>query len=443
LIISCSAYSQKSPIDIFNSYIDEGQKFVNEGNKNKIAEKFDQGISTFKKAQKHANLRSLGDNYIQEAEDLIEKAQKAKTNMQTLKVIADNKPSKSYPKKTEPGKSKTEIKTIVDTIQYINTDNEYTLLSNAFELNLKNYNDFLQDSKPVYNDYAAILIQNNKLAEAKTLYTKFLKYDPHNPDINYEIFKLDFKVNPSKHQSYIENQNEVSQLLLYLRLNLEEKKAAVDQNITKKILQQEDTPEIRDQIATIYLEETGISHFKELFLTDASKIKEYREYFFYTKFIQDPDETTESIKSFNKKSLEYYSNLVDLDVELLKTNPTDAENIRNQSSVHYNNLGWYSLLCQKPEKTLDYFNESIKYSENSDNDNDVAKGNIPHAYLFNNQFEEAKKLYLKLKDEHFKSVGDNPYTTYKDAFLDDFASFRAAGIKNKGMDEIEVLLNKP
>lgn len=438
LILSINLYSQKYPIDIYKSYIADGEKYVTEGKKNTIPEKLDQGITAFKKAKKYAHLKSLGLQYEEDASNLIEKANKSKEIMVASKITTIAKTTK-----TDSRKNKND-----NPLNPINNSNAelqlaYKSLADENEYVLNQYYTILDEAIPIYNDYALVLTQNNKLAEAKEIYTKILKYEPNNTDVNYKIFELDLKLNPNKSESFLENENDAKQLLNYLKFSLDDKNSGLDQKITQKILKTEDTPEIRDAVATIYFDKTGISHFNELFLSDISKINEYREYFIYTKFIQNPDNTNlESLQLFNVKSLEYYSNLVDLDMEYLKTKPFNLEVVKSQTSIHYNNLGWYSLLCQKYENTIDYFNESIKYGKKNEEENDTANGNLPHAYLFNNRFEEAKKLYIKLKDKPFKSFGSNDFKTFKDAFLDDFKSFREAGITNKDMSEIQALLEK-
>lgn len=343
LILSFNLYSQsQEDFELFNDCIKDGKTFVNEGIKNKMSEKIYQGIKTFKKARDYAHIKSLGIAQENIATKEIEKATKEVEKIKTAKIIP--------PKPAVPT----------------------TIAINPTADSKKNkYNELINQSIPIYYSYAELLLEKNKIQEAKEVYSKILAI--------------------------------------------------------------KDTPQIRDEIATIYLNKTGVSYFKELFLSNSSKIYEYRSYFIYTKPIDSLN---------NAGLLEYYSNLVDLDLEYLKTKPSTAALVEIQISTHYNNLGWFSLLCKKFENTLDYFNKSIKYSQKHDIKNDAAKGNIPHAYLFNNKVEEAKKLYLSLKDKSFINFGSSNLVTYKDAFLDDFKSFREAGISNKDMDEIQALIEK-
>lgn len=102
-----------------------------------------------------------------------------------------------------------------------------------------------------------------------------------------------------------------------------------------------------------------------------------------------------------------------------------------------NSHAWECLLTQK-------FNEALKILEKGipliDEKNEVYPyllTNLAHAYLFNNQFDKAHKIYLenltlKLNDK-----------TWKEAILQDFIDFKEKGIQNVDMEKIkqELLLH--
>ena len=134
-----------------------------------------------------------------------------------------------------------------------------------------------------------------------------------------------------------------------------------------------------------------------------------RDYFIFDKRTDDED---------NAYSLRYYSNLVALDLKYLETNPIDAPRVNYDLSNHYNSLGWYLIMAKNFEQSLVRFKESLKYNP----DNKYAKSNIPHVYLFTNQFEKAKTHYKKLKNDEFNGAGSK-LAKFKDAFLADFVEF--------------------
>jgi tetratricopeptide (TPR) repeat protein len=396
LFFSLTGYSQTELelIATFNELIAEGDRFV----ENKI----DNAIQKYTKARNMAMKLQMKKKY----KDLaIKKLNDANKLAAERKELLARNPVKSsdiiFPKKAVAPKPKPQSK--IDT---------------------KKYDELLEEAKKVYYAHARLLIENNKFPEAKEQYLKILKYDPDNEDARFNLYRLEYKLDPSKFEQDMQAEDDIFKLLLYLNSSLENKEAALASRITKKILTLADDPIIRDAISNSYSLNTGDDHFAELFLSNPSRITELREYYIYTKYVSSKD---------YEKSRQYYSNLVALDKEFLKANPTDTI-AREQTSTHYNNLGWYCLLGKKYEHTIEYFNTSLEYKK----DNLIAAGNMPHAYLFANQFDKAKELYLALKSQPFDP--SSLYSTYKDAFLGDFKEFKDAGIINANMDTIEGLL---
>jgi hypothetical protein len=64
------------------------------------------------------------------------------------------------------------------------------------------------------------------------------------------------------------------------------------------------------------------------------------------------------------------------------------------------------------------------------------KGNLAHAYLFNNQFEKAKAIYLENKDAKLRD-GE---LTFSQVVLDDFKELQDEGITHPDMEKIKTLL---
>ncbi|MCX6256407.1 MAG: tetratricopeptide repeat protein [Bacteroidia bacterium] len=65
--------------------------------------------------------------------------------------------------------------------------------------------------------------------------------------------------------------------------------------------------------------------------------------------------------------------------------------------------------------------------------------NLASALLFQGKFEEAKKIYMELKDKAFQM---DPSKTYKDMFLADFDEFEKAGITHPDVAKIRELLKQ-
>jgi hypothetical protein len=66
----------------------------------------------------------------------------------------------------------------------------------------------------------------------------------------------------------------------------------------------------------------------------------------------------------------------------------------------------------------------------------VINTNLAHAYLFDNQLEKAKAIYLENKDA---KVDDE--RTFRQAVLDDFKELQEAGITHPDMEKIKALLS--
>jgi hypothetical protein len=65
------------------------------------------------------------------------------------------------------------------------------------------------------------------------------------------------------------------------------------------------------------------------------------------------------------------------------------------------------------------------------------KANLAHGYLFSNQFEKTKAIYLAEKDA---SVGEE--RTFSQAILDDLRQFKEKGLTHPRMKEIDGLFTK-
>ena len=66
----------------------------------------------------------------------------------------------------------------------------------------------------------------------------------------------------------------------------------------------------------------------------------------------------------------------------------------------------------------------------------MINGNLAHGYLFDNQFDKAKAIYLENKDAKLH----DGKRTFSQAVLDDFKEFQDAGITHPDMEKIKALL---
>jgi tetratricopeptide (TPR) repeat protein len=99
---------------------------------------------------------------------------------------------------------------------------------------------------------------------------------------------------------------------------------------------------------------------------------------------------------------------------------------------YYSNLGWCELFDRKPHESIAV---SLKALELSPDKAVMIKGNLAHGYLFDNQFEKAKALYLENKDAKLHDG-----RAFNQAVLDDFKDFQEAGITHPDMEKIKALL---
>ena len=100
---------------------------------------------------------------------------------------------------------------------------------------------------------------------------------------------------------------------------------------------------------------------------------------------------------------------------------------------YYIQLAWHELLNRKPRQAID---ASLKALEWSPSDAVTIKTNLAHAYLFDNQFDKAKAIYLENKDA---KLGDDE-RTFSQGALDDFKELQEAGITHPDVDKIKALL---
>lgn len=108
----------------------------------------------------------------------------------------------------------------------------------------------------------------------------------------------------------------------------------------------------------------------------------------------------------------------------IQLDPKDGE--------YYSDLGWYQLFNRKPRESIA---ASLKALELSPDDAVLIKGNLAHEYLFDNQFDKAKAIYLANKDAKLDDE-----RSFRQAVLNDFKELEEAGITHPDMEKIKALL---
>jgi tetratricopeptide (TPR) repeat protein len=103
------------------------------------------------------------------------------------------------------------------------------------------------------------------------------------------------------------------------------------------------------------------------------------------------------------------------------------------TAAYYIDLGTCQLYNRKPREAIA---ASLKALELTPHNAVLIKTNLAHGYLFDNQFEKAKAIYLENKDAKFGDSGQ----TFSNEVLDDFKQFREAGLTHPDMEKIEALL---
>ena len=93
---------------------------------------------------------------------------------------------------------------------------------------------------------------------------------------------------------------------------------------------------------------------------------------------------------------------------------------------------WYQLFNRKPRESI---TASLKALELSPDEAVMINGNLAHGYLFDNQFDKAKAIYLENKDAKLHDG-----RAFSQAVLDDFKEFQEAGITHPDMEKIKALL---
>ena len=96
-------------------------------------------------------------------------------------------------------------------------------------------------------------------------------------------------------------------------------------------------------------------------------------------------------------------------------------------------LAWYYLFNRNPREAIA---ACLKALELSPHNAAMIKVTLAHSYLFDNQFDKAKVIYLENKNARLR----DDERTFSRAVLDDFKELKEAGVTHPDMEKIKALL---
>jgi sugar lactone lactonase YvrE len=140
--------------------------------------------------------------------------------------------------------------------------------------------------------------------------------------------------------------------------------------------------------------------------------------------------------SGRERGADAYRNRGQSAAEEKPTNPEDVQNAIGLTSKgwdYYASLAWYHLFGQNPREAIA---ASLKALELSPHNAAMVKVILAHSYLFDNQFDKAKAIYLENKNAKLRDDG----RTFSQAALDDFKELHEAGVTHPDMEKIKALL---
>jgi tetratricopeptide (TPR) repeat protein/WD40 repeat protein len=131
-------------------------------------------------------------------------------------------------------------------------------------------------------------------------------------------------------------------------------------------------------------------------------------------------------------AVDNYRQRVEIRRALFKAQETAANRDGLVSAL--GNLSFADLFNRRPRQAIAAAEEALKL----DPKKDWIRTNLAHGYLFDNQFERARAIYLK-----YRQVELSPKQTFAAAALEDFKELRQQGVTHPDMERIERLLSTP
>jgi hypothetical protein len=146
---------------------------------------------------------------------------------------------------------------------------------------------------------------------------------------------------------------------------------------------------------------------------------------------------TSSEVSGRKRGADAYRNRGQSAAEEKQSSPAQdvqrAIGLTSKGWDYYLSLAWYYLFDRNPREAIA---ASLKALELSSRNAVMIKVALAHSYLFDNQFDKAKAIYLENKNAKLRDDD----RTFSQAVLDDFKELEEAGVTNPDVEKIKVLL---
>src|SRR5436190_7316698 len=141
--------------------------------------------------------------------------------------------------------------------------------------------------------------------------------------------------------------------------------------------------------------------------------------------------------SGRKRGADAYRNRGQSAVEEKQSSPAQdvqkAIGLTSKGWDYYLSLAWYHLFDRNPREAVA---ASLKALELSPPNAAMIKVVLAHSYLFDNQFDKAKAIYLEKKNAKLR----DDERTFSQAVLDDFKELQEAGVTHPDMEKIKALL---
>lgn len=132
----------------------------------------------------------------------------------------------------------------------------------------------------------------------------------------------------------------------------------------------------------------------------------------------------------------YPEKAIEVAERILKLSPVNSR-LRNEIAFRCSNLA-FQLLDYKSQYKNSLNAALIAVKADSTYRNTYT--NLPLAYILNNKYDEAEKIYLKWQDVPY--TDDPGFNTFKDVFLSDFDDLERRGIYHPDFEKVRELLKK-
>jgi WD40 repeat protein/Flp pilus assembly protein TadD len=170
--------------------------------------------------------------------------------------------------------------------------------------------------------------------------------------------------------------------------------------------------------------EDGILSFEDISKSNASEeVRDAALYFANVALRDYSNQKYQEAIENEQKAIDLYQRASDL----------GAKDINVDWAIAYGNASYFSIFNNQAAQAVAFAQAGIALK--SVENNVWIHTKLAHALLFNNQFEEAKKVYVQWKDEMYDTGGD--YLDGSDRFLSDFNAFEKAGIVHPKILELK------